>query len=1806
VSTFTDWDGPGDRPNPSWIAKKLKELADEIAQLVTQLSNTDTTLDTHISNITDAHNIDARLAGLSAALRFYAENVAITAKAEAITAAAAATAAGVNDAKNTAKSYTDLEVTKLTAPDGAIDLAVRAEAELRVEADTILSELINALNQLIDTTTAVFKINEITPLSGDTVDIAANLKTLAFHCDELYLKYVADFVQFRYVAARAYNGANGNYVLILGKLSERFEPQIYPATTAVRPKPARAFIKWVNSEPWNAIVDMSATITNEGSDKYTGAISALCSKTSARTTPISFGLYYSSTTQGDHHIYLGIQVDETTSMILQGGAITGFNFYVAGINFIPLQSEFPAGSVTEITRCSIYSDGEFGVNAISVDEWLRTDTIIDKEGNTVIKETGDTVIVGQEGSDKDVIIYSANRPTVIHEDLSRHKIAYLTDIAQSIYWQKAVKIVMPNEAMLDALLVYYILIDPDLPDTIDNRRIVSPDIVGALYAPGFYETQPYSPKPYAKFFAENDVALLQSFIREGTLPIAKQQAVDGFINTTLTDIPTWYSTDLLTELDKAYIVAAEDSPDPAVKVNATTVHDVTGAIGKFVDYNEGARLVEARLTDISRVFAYTLPAYITFKNGAWDKSTLEEITIPETFDGAVHDISYEWSGAHIAETQDNTGDVKYYIESYVTWTVHHENNLGMKYDGDAWASIDLPLDGYRSAARQDEIDDVILGTATTQADYAEPEDTIQEFKLPDGIVHKIANPAYIQNKPWTGVAIADAGEFAGSPFNYAKWLVDGGDFTGIAGTVPGFLPAPIPSSEQFKNVIMKVWRGKYSEMPEVVKPTVSGIWQNFAFTLRWCLDTNELWFSDGSILHLLTQSFKVEYSSGSWEWIRTQIDGGGHFYWDAATGYMRYAGPNEDTSTGITWMHYVVNKGGPGFSEQGGTNNGVRLITAWDSGVAGQGTLRIYYLRDRAIWHYAAEDEILTQADLLAHTTDYANPHQVTKDQVGLDQVDNTSDMDKPVSTLQAAAIANAVLSTQIWLSSVLQVADLPDPSTLDPNSTYLCRVLADPVAANNGVWQLVALSNTWTFYSGNADFITQYELDNAMAAVDDKIDQHINDISNPHKVTAAQVGLGQVDNTADENKPVSIPQQTLFNLLNTTIYSHVTDKANPHAVTKAQVGLGYVDNTADMDKPVSILQAAAIAASKLSAQKWLPAVQTYADLPTVPDISLNYLCSVIDDVGHPANNGVWQWIADNGIWTYYSSVKDFVDPIMLETAINGVTAIITGHTDDRANPHQVTAAQVGLGSVTNTSDMDKPVSTTQATAIATAVGTVAAELDTHITDENNPHNVTKEQIGLGNVSNTADNDKPVSAATKTALDKKVAVDTFADTNHAVVADLALAPVTTPAALFDIIKTLKNVGGTQQNFVINVHVTTPDSTLAAELSEVDDHNYNLSLDVKDGGVTTAKLADEAVTAAKLALAGADAVTKSTLGLSAVDNTADEDKPVSKATAEAIANAQLSTQTWLPAVETYLLLPVVPNPDQVYLCRVLHDPDTTKNGVYQWIPAAGTTAGQWDLFGDNVDFIDETELEAALTDALQTTLSDEAASSTLPATTKSYWYTLLQTVRNNLKHLFANKQDKLNRAVIGNDNASASVTDTGGALSVSLPLTTVAPSASSTQTSAGTGTLRAKFKVLVDNIAWLFTNKQDNLVSGTNIKTINNTTLLGNGNIAVPTLTNTMQGAYGRNVDYVDIPSWRYGDGSMHIIIVHTGQTEYGSYQQCGIYCVRMWSGGSQTSWSIWVKLVAGDAVVSSWANAGATILRITFASAPRDYSIAWI
>ena len=76
----------------------------------------------------------------------------------------------------------------------------------------------------------------------------------------------------------------------------------------------------------------------------------------------------------------------------------------------------------------------------------------------------------------------------------------------------------------------------------------------------------------------------------------------------------------------------------------------------------------------------------------------------------------------------------------------------------------------------------------------------------------------------------------------------------------------------------------------------------------------------------------------------------------------------------------------------------------------------------------------------------------------------------------------------------------------------------------------------------------------------------------------------------------------------------------------------------------------------------------------------------------------------------------------------------LDAHIGNKSNPHNVTKAQVGLGNVQNLAPADMPVSTAQAAAIADAkaAGTKAqTDLNVHANRRDNPHNVTRAQLGL-------------------------------------------------------------------------------------------------------------------------------------------------------------------------------------------------------------------------------------------------------------------------------------------------------------------------------------------------------------------------------------------------------------------------------------------------------------------------------------------
>lgn len=94
-------------------------------------------------------------------------------------------------------------------------------------------------------------------------------------------------------------------------------------------------------------------------------------------------------------------------------------------------------------------------------------------------------------------------------------------------------------------------------------------------------------------------------------------------------------------------------------------------------------------------------------------------------------------------------------------------------------------------------------------------------------------------------------------------------------------------------------------------------------------------------------------------------------------------------------------------------------------------------------------------------------------------------------------------------------------------------------------------------------------------------------------------------------------------------------------------------------------------------------------------------------------------------------------------TPIQGVVNTVAGKQGDVV----LNKEDVGLGNIDNTSDLDKPIS-----------NLTRLEFEKHY-NANNPHNITKKTLNLENVDNTSDIDKPVSNLTLIELNKKISWD---------------------------------------------------------------------------------------------------------------------------------------------------------------------------------------------------------------------------------------------------------------------------------------------------------------------------------------------------------------------------------------------------------------------------------------------------------------
>ena len=202
---------------------------------------------------------------------------------------------------------------------------------------------------------------------------------------------------------------------------------------------------------------------------------------------------------------------------------------------------------------------------------------------------------------------------------------------------------------------------------------------------------------------------------------------------------------------------------------------------------------------------------------------------------------------------------------------------------------------------------------------------------------------------------------------------------------------------------------------------------------------------------------------------------------------------------------------------------------------------------------------ILTQHSELT-LDDGTNPHGTTKSDLGLSNVDNTSDIDKPISTATQTAldlkenVANKstnIITDQasnVKYPSVKSVFDYiqPEfnirlkgyafdsfsefPTSIEPDAFYIDRESGDVYIGwlDPNYFGDPALGGLYYKKIGlnlGETSSTAYRGDRGKIAYD-----HSQTTGNPHGTTKNEIGLGNVDNTSDLNKPISTVTQNALN----------------------------------------------------------------------------------------------------------------------------------------------------------------------------------------------------------------------------------------------------------------------------------------------------------------------------------------------------------------------------------------------------------------------------------------------------------------------------------------------------------------------------------------------------------------------------------------------------------------------------------------------------------------------------------------------------
>jgi hypothetical protein len=307
--------------------------------------------------------------------------------------------------------------------------------------------------------------------------------------------------------------------------------------------------------------------------------------------------------------------------------------------------------------------------------------------------------------------------------------------------------------------------------------------------------------------------------------------------------------------------------------------------------------------------------------------------------------------------------------------------------------------------------------------------------------------------------------------------------------------------------------------------------------------------------------------------------------------------------------------------------------------------------------------------------------------------------------------------------------------------------------------------------------------------------------------ITKTMVGLGNVDNTSDANKPVSSATQILLNLK--ASLESPTFTGTVAGVTKAHVGLGNADNTSDANKPISSATQTALDLKATTAALTAHAddttgihgiadtslLETATGAQTKATTALNsantFTTAAIDAlttsvIEEGSNLYFTNERAQDAVGTNVGNGLAYDDPtaaisVKLGTGVefdgsgnikitdavttNSGTQTLTNKTIDTAS-NNITVVAADISDVTaSAAELNTLDGITASTAELNYVDGVTSAIQTQLdakaslagaTFTGTVAGITKTMVGLANVDNTSDANKPVSNATQTALDGKL------------------------------------------------------------------------------------------------------------------------------------------------------------------------------------------------------------------------------------------------------------------------------------------------------------------------------------------------------------------------------------------------------------------------------------------------------------------